>query len=61
MVELAGQFLGPFFLSELNLVQRFIYLYNKTRHLLPIAGRIAGPIGLTFFVDTHGWPRGITG
>ena len=22
----------------------------------PIAGQTAGPNGLTFFVDTHGWP-----
>ena len=35
-------------------------LYNKTRHsyiyiMLPIAGQTGGPIGLNFFVDTHGW------
>ena len=23
--------------------------------MLPIAGQTAGPIGLNFFVDTHGW------
>ena len=23
--------------------------------MLPIAGQTAGPNGLTFFVDTHGW------
>ena len=37
-------------------------LYNKTRHacinMFPIAGQTAGPIGLQFFVDTHGWPGG---
>ena len=25
--------------------------------MFPIAGQTAGPIGLKFFVDTHGWPR----
>ena len=29
--------------------------------MLPIAGQTAGPIGLTFFVDTHGWPGGVKG
>ena len=24
--------------------------------MFPIAGQTAGPIGLKFFVDTHGWP-----
>ena len=24
--------------------------------MFPIAGQMAGPIGLKFFVDTHGWP-----
>ena len=33
-----------------------IYIY-----MLPIAGQTAGPIGLTFFVDTQGWPGGIKG
>ena len=27
--------------------------------MLPIAGQTAGPIGLTFFVDTQGWPGGV--
>ena len=26
--------------------------------MLRIAGQTAGPIGLNFFVDTHGWPGG---
>ena len=26
--------------------------------MLSIAGQTAGPIGLKFFVDTHGWRRG---
>ena len=26
--------------------------------MVPIAGQTAGPIGLKFFVDTHGWPGG---
>ena len=38
------------------------YLYNKTRHsylyMLPIAGKTAGPNGLKFFLDIHGWPGG---
>ena len=29
--------------------------------MLPIAGKTARPIGLTFFVDTHGWPGGVLG
>ena len=29
--------------------------------MLPIAGQTAGPIGLKFFVDTHGWPGGDIG
>ena len=27
--------------------------------MFPIAGHTAGPIGLKFVVDTHGWPRGV--
>ena len=27
----------------------------------PIAGQTAGPNGLTFFVDTQEWPRGVLG
>ena len=26
--------------------------------MFPIAGQTAVPIGLKFFVDTHGWPGG---
>ena len=26
--------------------------------MFPIAGQTAGPTGLKFFVDTHGWPGG---
>ena len=33
-----------------------IYIY-----MLPIAGQTAGPIELTFFVDTHGWPGSVKG
>ena len=29
--------------------------------MLPIASQTAGPNGLTLFVDTHGWPVGVTG
>jgi len=29
--------------------------------MLPIAGQMAGPIGLKFFVDTPGWPGGVIG
>ena len=29
--------------------------------MLPIAGQTAGPNGLNFFVDTHGWPREFLG
>ena len=29
--------------------------------MFPIAGQTAGPIGLEFFVDTHGWPGGDIG
>ena len=27
----------------------------------PIAGQTAEPNGLTFFVDTQGWPGGVSG
>ena len=27
--------------------------------MLPIAGQTVRPNGLTFFVDTHGWPGGV--
>ena len=27
--------------------------------MLSIAGQTAGTIGLNFFVDTYGWPRGV--
>ena len=27
--------------------------------MLRIAGKTTGPIGLKFFVDTHGWLRGV--
>ena len=29
--------------------------------MFPIAGQTAGPIGLNFFEDTHGWPGGVIG
>ena len=29
--------------------------------MLPVASQTAGPIGLTFFVDSHGWPGGAIG
>ena len=29
--------------------------------MLPMADQTAGPIGLKFFVDTHGWPGSFTG
>ena len=29
--------------------------------MFPIAGQTAGPIELTFFVDTQGWPGGVSG
>ena len=29
--------------------------------MLRIAGQTAGPIGLNFFLDTHGWPGGAIG
>ena len=29
--------------------------------MLSIAGQTAGPIELTFFVDTHGWPVSVNG
>ena len=36
--------------------------HNKTvKYMLRIAGQTAGPIGLIFFVDTHGWLGGVKG
>ena len=29
--------------------------------MLPKASQAAGPYGLTFFVDTHGWPGCVKG
>jgi len=29
--------------------------------MLPIAGQTAAPIGLNFFVDTHGWLGSVIG
>ena len=34
----------------------FVYIY-----MFPKAGQMAGPNGLNFFVDTHGWPGGVIG
>ena len=51
------------FVSEVSsfLGYPVLHLYNKTRnsyvYMLPIAGQTAGPNGLKFFGDTHGWPR----
>ena len=30
-------------------------------YVLRIAGQTAGPIGQKYFVDTHGWLRGVIG
>ena len=30
-------------------------------YMFPIADQTAGPIGLNFFVNTHGWPGGVIG
>jgi len=30
-------------------------------HMLPIASQTAGPIGLKFVVDTHGWVGDVIG
>ena len=30
-------------------------------YMLRKAGKTGGPIGLNFFVDTNGWPGGVTG
>jgi len=36
--------------------------HNKTvKYMLRIAGQTAGPIGLIFFVDTHGLLGGVKG
>ena len=34
-------------------LDQFVYIYI---YMLSIAGQTAEPIGLKFFVDTHGWP-----
>ena len=36
----------------------FIYIIKQDSriYLLPLAGQTAGPNGLNFFGDTHGWP-----
>ena len=48
--------------SDLYNAYNLSNLYNKTRHsyiyILRIAGQMAGPIGLKFFVETYKWPGG---
>ena len=48
-----------------NTMVYFIYIIKEDIriciYMLPIAGHTAGPIGLKFVVDTHGWPRGVKG
>jgi len=40
-----------------------IYTIKQDIHIymLRIAGQTAGRIGLSIFVDTHGWPKGVIG
>ena len=42
------------------IVKQDIHIYIFI-YMLRIAGQTAGPIGLKFFVDTHGWPGGVKG
>jgi len=42
--------------SIIYIVKQDIRIY-----MLPIASQTAGPIGLKFFVDTHGWPGVVIG
>ena len=48
--------------SGMSILHQYsLYLYNKTNNSyicsqIPIAGQTAGPNGLKFFGDTHGWP-----
>ena len=44
---------GPFSLCAIK-NKTFVYMF-------PIADQTAGPIGLNFFVNTHGWPGGVIG
>ena len=41
--------------TDIYIVKQDIRIYI---YMLPIAGQTGGPIGLIFFVDTHGWTGG---
>ena len=44
------------------MLPHYFYIINKTLvYMLYIADQTAGPIGLKFFVDTHGLPGGVIG
>ena len=46
----------------IRIVILIIYIIKQDiRIMFPIASQTAGPIGLTFFVDTQGWPGGDIG
>ena len=52
--------------NQLTIPEKYTHVYIifyiiKQIYMFPIAGQTAGPIGMKFFVDTHGWPGGDIG
>ena len=49
---------GVRFTKDIYIIKQDIRIYI---YMFPIAGQTAGPIGLKFFVETHGLPGGVIG
>ena len=53
-----SQYIFIFANTEIYVIYVFVMKgFTVYINMLPIAGQTAGPIGLKYFVDTHGWPR----
>ena len=63
--EMSCQLNVPSMKCLIYIIIKDIRIYNNTRQLyinmLPIASQTVGPIGLIFFVGTHGWPGVVIG
>ena len=44
-----------------NMTQIYIIKQDMRIYVLPLAGQTAGPIGLKFCADTHGWSGCVIG
>ena len=47
------------FHNFMGLTIHYITKQDIRIYMLPLAGQTAGPIGVTFLVDTQGWPGGV--